>query len=85
MTTDLGGSQNDGDRPLRVLLALAPTIFTIHFLEEAPGFVAWFNAHADRDISTRLFWRVNVTALMITTILALVAWLRLSTGVLAVA
>lgn len=54
-----------GSGDSRVLL-LAPVIFFCHFLEEAPGFVAWFNAHVPRGISQALFWRVNVTALAIT-------------------
>jgi len=27
---------------------LAPLIFVCHVIEEAPGFVAWFNAHDER-------------------------------------
>ena len=73
------------DRSLRTLLAFAPIIFAIHFLEEAPGFVVWFNAHVDRGISDRLFWRVNLSALIITVLVAGANWVRISAGTLAIA
>jgi hypothetical protein len=44
------------------LILLAPLIFVVHFLEEVPGFVAWFNAHVPRGITQPLFWSVNVAA-----------------------
>ncbi len=47
-------------------LLLAPPIFICHFLEESPGFVDWFNARVARGITPGLFWRVNITALIIT-------------------
>jgi hypothetical protein len=53
-------------------LLLAPPIFVVHFLEEAPGFVEWFNSHVARGITPSLFWAVNLTALFIT--LAVVAF-----------
>lgn len=53
------------DRLGRALL-FAPLVFAAHFLEESPGFVAWFNAHVARGITADLFWTVNVTALLIT-------------------
>ena len=53
-------------------LLLAPLIFIFHFLEESPGFVAWFNSHVARGITPGLFWTVNLTALFIT--LAVVAF-----------
>jgi hypothetical protein len=53
-------------------LLLAPFIFIVHFLEESPGFVAWFNSHVARGITPGLFWTVNFTALFIT--LAVVAF-----------
>ena len=49
-------------------ILLAPLIFVGHFLEESPEFVPWFNAHVARGITSGLFWRVNITALMITLI-----------------
>ena len=48
------------------LLLLAPVIFVCHFLEESPGFVQWFNEHVARGITSGLFWRVNLSALVIT-------------------
>lgn len=47
-------------------LLLAPFIFASHFLEESPRFVEWFNAHVTRGITSELFWRVNISALVIT-------------------
>jgi len=57
---------------LGIIIILAPFIFTGHFLEESPGFVSWFNAHVSRGITTRLFWSVNVTALVITVIITII-------------
>jgi hypothetical protein len=57
-------------------LLLAPFIFVCHFLEEAPDFVEWFNAHVSRGISPETFWRVNLSGLAIT---ALVVGLERST------
>lgn len=61
----------------RVLL-LAPFIFVGHFLEESPGFVEWFNAHVARGITPGLFWRVNISALVISVIVIGVEWLSRS-------
>ena len=47
---------------------LAPFIFTLHFLEEAPGFVKWFNAHVHPGITSESFWVVNLVGLVITSI-----------------
>jgi hypothetical protein len=55
-------------------LLLAPLIFVAHFLEEAPGFVAWFNAHVPRGIDQDLFWTVNVFALIITLVVVGAEW-----------
>jgi hypothetical protein len=60
---------------LRFLLLAAPLIFVAHFMEEAPGFVTWFNAHVDRGISDSLFWSVNYTALAITIAVVILEWL----------
>lgn len=65
---------------LRVLVAFAPLVFIAHVLEEAPGFVAWFNSHVSRGITSQSFWQVNVTALVITVAVSLLAWLDTSTG-----
>jgi hypothetical protein len=53
---------------------LAPLIFVAHFLEEAPGFVAWFNAHVPRGIDQDVFWAVNITGLIITLVVVAVEW-----------
>ena len=53
---------------LGILIALAPFIFTAHFLEESPGFVSWFNVHVQNGITSGLFWHVNISALIITLI-----------------
>ena len=65
---------------LSVLAALAPAIFVVHFLEEGHRFVPWFNAHVARGITPGLFWAVNLTGLVITTLLALSVWAAPSTG-----
>lgn len=57
---------------------LAPIIFVCHFLEESSTFVAWFNAHVARGITSGLFWRVNIFALVITLIVVGVEWLSRS-------
>jgi len=64
----------------RVLVAFAPLVFIAHVLEEAPGFVAWFNSHVSRGISPQSFWQVNVTALMITVAVSVVVWFDTSAG-----
>lgn len=56
------------------LLLLAPVIFVCHFLEESPGFVQWFNEHAARGITSGLFWRVNLSALVITLLVIGIDW-----------
>jgi len=59
-------------------ILLAPLIFVCHFLEEAPTFVEWFNAHVASGITPGLFWRVNISALVITLILVGIEWLSRS-------
>jgi hypothetical protein len=61
-------------KPVSRLLLLAPVIFVCHFLEESPTFVAWFNAHVPRGITSGLFWRVNITALVITLLIVAGEW-----------
>jgi hypothetical protein len=61
----------------RVIL-LAPFIFVCHFLEESPTFVEWFNSHVARGITSGLFWRVNISALVITLIVVGIEWLSRS-------
>lgn len=57
------------------LLLLAPVIFVCHFLEESPTFVEWFNSHVSPDISLDLFWRVNLSALVVTLMVVGIEWL----------
>jgi hypothetical protein len=64
---------------LRGLLLLAPIIFIAHFLEEAPGFVTWFNQRVAEGITPELFWTVNYTALAITTAIIALEWVSEST------
>lgn len=52
--------------PFTRTVLLAPIIFVLHFLEESPWFVEWFNSHVSRGITSDMFWRVNLTALVIT-------------------
>lgn len=49
---------------------IAPLIFVVHVVEEAPTFVVWFNRHVEPDITTPLFLSVNLFALLITTAVA---------------
>jgi uncharacterized protein with HXXEE motif len=65
-------------------ILLAPLIFVCHFLEEAPTFVPWFNAHVSPGITPGMFWRVNLTGLVITLIVAAVEWYSRSGPSLAV-
>lgn len=67
------------------LLLLAPIIFICHFLEEAPGFVQWFNGHVARGITPELFWTVNFSGLVITFIVVAVQWFSRSGFSLALA
>lgn len=52
-------------------MLLAPAVFAVHWLEEAPGFVAWANAHVDRVIDAATFTSVNLGALLVTSVVAL--------------
>jgi hypothetical protein len=56
---------------LRKLVLLAPLIFILHVLEEAPGFVEWFNSLVPRGISQDVFLTVNAIALTVTVAIAL--------------
>lgn len=55
-------------------VALAPVVFLLHFLEEAPGFVAWINSYVDKDISREFFLSMNFFVLGVTSIVALIMW-----------
>jgi hypothetical protein len=59
---------------LKDILLMAPIIFILHFLEEAPAFVSWFNGYADRDISSGLFWTVNLSGLFISLMVVWIEW-----------
>lgn len=60
------------DRIITWLALLAPIVFVLHVVEEAPTFVSWFNAHVEPDITEASFLRVNGTAFVITVALAAV-------------
>jgi len=57
---------------LRRLVLLAPLVFILHVVEEAPGFVEWFNSLVPRGITQESFLTVNAAALTITVLIALV-------------
>ena len=60
---------NDNDKnKISRALVLAPFVFILHFLEEAPGFVKWFNAHVNPGITSESFWAVNLAGLIITSV-----------------
>ena len=66
-------SSGDSDPSRRTarLALLAPPLFAVHWLEEAPDFVAWANAHVDRGIDQALFNQVNLGGLVVTIVVAL--------------
>lgn len=55
-------------------LLLTPVFFVCHFLEESPGFVAWFNSHVTPGITQELFWTVNISGLIITIFVVGIEW-----------
>lgn len=57
---------------LRRLSIALPVVFVFHVLEEAPGFVSWFNSLVTPNISQRQFLSVNAAAFAITLLVALV-------------
>ncbi|MGQ0429384.1 MAG: HXXEE domain-containing protein [Gammaproteobacteria bacterium] len=58
---------------LRRLALALPLVFALHVAEEAPTFVAWFNAHVEPDIAAQTFWSVNGFGLVITIAMAALA------------
>ncbi len=77
-----------GDREINYVsrtLLLAPFVFVSHFLEESPRFVEWFNTHVARGITSGLFWRVNISALVITIVVVGIEWLSRSASSLSLA
>jgi len=67
--------------PARVIL-LAPAIFLLHVLEEAPRFVDWFNSLVQPHISQGNFLRVNAFCFLVTLALSAVASTSRSVGTL---
>ena len=61
-------------KPAARAFLLAPVIFACHVIEEAPGFVAWFNAHVERGITAQSFWNVNLSAGVITLLVVGITW-----------
>jgi hypothetical protein len=59
-------SSATGAYSVRVLAIALPLVFAVHVAEEAPGFVAWFNALVTPGITRRSFLSVNATAFLIT-------------------
>ena len=55
---------------IRKIVLAAPFVFILHVLEEAPGFVAWFNSLVPRSMTQSSFLAVNGAALMITILIA---------------
>lgn len=55
---------------LRVLAIALPILFALHVLEEAPGFVAWFNSLVTPGITQRIFFSVNATGFVISLAIA---------------
>jgi hypothetical protein len=49
-----------------------PIVFILHVIEEAPGFVPWFDSLVAHHISQQLFLTVNATAFVITVFVAIV-------------
>ena len=63
------GSSSFGTLPK--LAAALPVVFVLHVAEEGPRFVPWFNSLVAPPISQRLFVAVNVVALVITFVVAI--------------
>lgn len=59
-----------GAPSVRSIAMMLPLVFAIHVAEEAPGFVAWFNALVTPGITQGSFLSVNATALIITIVIA---------------
>lgn len=62
------------------LAILSPVVFVLHVVEEAPGFVEWFNRLVEPDITPASFLSVNGVAFAVTVIVAIVLWLRRDDG-----
>jgi hypothetical protein len=55
---------------LRSLAIALPAVFVLHVLEEAPGFVTWFNSLVVPPINQPLFLSVNAIAFLVTVVVA---------------
>lgn len=55
---------------IRRVVLLSPILFMLHVIEEAPGFVAWFNSLVERGITQSTFLSVNAVGFLITVVLA---------------
>ena len=53
----------------RRLLSLAPLVFLAHVAEEAPGLIAWFNRHAEPDLTMSDFFAINAIGLLVTVVI----------------
>lgn len=59
------------------IILLAPVLFWAHIMEEAPGFMRWYNSVVTPPGSESGFIAANVQPLVITTVLAVAAaWIR---------
>jgi hypothetical protein len=56
---------------LRRLALFAPAVFILHVLEEARGFVDWFNGLVTRGITQEMFLWVNAIGLVLTVVISL--------------
>jgi hypothetical protein len=59
-------------RSILWLALVAPVIFVLHVVEEAPAFVDWFNRLVEPDITPASFMTVNGFTFAITVVVALV-------------
>ena len=61
----------------RTIILLAPVLFWAHIMEEAPGFMRWYNSVVTPPGSESGFIAANVQSLVITALLAVAAaWIR---------
>lgn len=68
---------------LRLLILLAPVIYAAHILEEAPGYVRWFNSVVHQNAPDNgHFFAGNYPSIAITAIVAIAAAATLNRGAL---
>src|SRR5579872_1578270 len=65
---------------LRLMLLLAPVLYLAHILEEAPGFIAWFNSIVKPPMRDGNLVAMNEPSVAITALLAIVAAVALRRG-----